>query len=203
MFGEAMTDDNQNPYAVPTLQPPLNPGEKHHALLFTERGIRFHKGLELPKICLVTGRTDGLVPRIVRLEWMSPFVKVITYGVLPSTSIVPIGFLFILNGYFSQNLNQMLDSLIIGVLVAVFIFGTGLSLVNANWATNVVVRVIRIAAISGLIAGGWRWRSIQKSRKCFRGLKLKVLGYDAEQFEVGGFTPEYFEALRTETVRQK
>ena len=111
MRGKAMTNTNDNPYAAPTLELAREVEHKHLDFEFTEKGIRFAKKLDLAKICLVTGRTDNLVPRRAPLLWMSLFARIVIFGVLPVLSLSgPLG-LFLMNRYFSQNSNPVLQQL--------------------------------------------------------------------------------------------
>ncbi len=247
MRGKAMTNTNDNPYAAPTSELPHAVEHKHVEFEFTERGIRFAKKLDLPKICLVTRKTDNLVPRRVPLLWMSLFAKIVIFGVLPVLSLsVPLG-LFLMNRYFSQNSNPVLqqlqnikllplawmalfqvaitsgimlsrhgslttyihsivkrrirrykfDAFITGIIAATFGFGVVAFTSSRESATEVYSRALGCAAVLGLIAGLWRWARIKKSRREFCGLKLKVIGDIAGQFEVSGFKPEFLETLRT------
>jgi len=107
MLGKAMTNTNDNPYAAPTLEPPQKAGKKHHEFHVTDKGVLCRKGLELPKICLVTGRTDNLMPRAVGFIWTPLTARVILFGSLLFMLIGSIGSV-ILRIYFSESSNEIL-----------------------------------------------------------------------------------------------
>ena len=239
MRGKAMTSTNDNPYAAPTLEPLQKAAKKHHEFQVTDKGILCRKGLELPKICLVTGRTDNLVVRRVGFIWTPLSAMVIMFGSTLFIFIGTIGTTF-LKIYFSESPNEILKRIIstnwlliawiiagqVPMLLGVFLSPRGsltafihISVqqrirrykVNAV-AAGVLVSVIAfgailivwsddlvslIAAILGLIAGGFVWVRQKKTGNIFQGLKLKVIGYHAGQFEVAGFKPEFIETLRT------
>ena len=82
MRGDAMTNFDSNPYSPPTDEPHAKPGATHYEFQFTARGIRCRTGLQLPKICLVTGRADDLMPYPVHLKWLPLFSRVILWCAL-------------------------------------------------------------------------------------------------------------------------
>ena len=71
-----MTNFDNNPYSPPTDEQHAKPGATHYEFQFTARGIRCRTGLQLPKICLVTGRADDLMPHPVHLKWLPLFSRV-------------------------------------------------------------------------------------------------------------------------------
>lgn len=95
------------------------------------------------------------------------------------------------------------DAFITGILAATFSFGAVAFTISRESAPKITLLAMGGAAVLGLIAGVWRWASIRKSRREFRGLELKVVGYDAGQFEVVGLTTEFLEALGLCAIRYK
>lgn len=79
MRGDAMTNCDNNPYSPPTDEQHAKPGATHYEFQFTAKGIRCRTGLQLPKICLVTGRADDLMPHPVHLKWLPLFSRVIVW----------------------------------------------------------------------------------------------------------------------------
>jgi hypothetical protein len=108
MRGDDSMIDN-NPYAAPTAEIRPKRGVIHHDFEFTERGIRCRTGLELPKICFVTGGTDNLVPHRVQLTWMSATSKVMMFGIPLFCLMVPAA-LFFLNRMDSGRFIQQIQS---------------------------------------------------------------------------------------------
>ena len=82
MRGDAMTNFDSNPYSPPTDEPHAKPGATHYEFQVTARGIRCRTGLQLPKICLLTGRADDLMPYPVHLKWLPLFSRVILWCAL-------------------------------------------------------------------------------------------------------------------------
>ena len=76
-----MTNFVNNPYSPPTDEPRAKPGTTHYEFQFTAKGIRCRSDLQLPKICLLTGRMNDLSPYLVRFKWMPLFSRVIMMGV--------------------------------------------------------------------------------------------------------------------------
>ncbi len=74
-----MLQESHNPYSAPTAEPLPQQDALHREFQLTEKGIRCRTQLELPKICLVSGRTDDLVLNSVRLIWMPMFSRVVIY----------------------------------------------------------------------------------------------------------------------------
>ena len=103
-----MTINDDNLYAAPTAGVLLKPGATHHEFQFTNKGIRCRSGLELPKICLVTGRTDDLVPHSFRLMWLPMISRAIVFCALFIMLTVPFG-LYLLNRYFPHHSVQSLQ----------------------------------------------------------------------------------------------
>jgi len=68
--------NDDNPYSAPTAEHRSKTGLTHHEFQFTDRGILCRTGLELPRICLVTGAIVDLVPYRIRLKWSPLFYKV-------------------------------------------------------------------------------------------------------------------------------
>lgn len=95
------------------------------------------------------------------------------------------------------------DAFITGILAATFSFGAVAFTISRESAPKITLLAMGGAAVLGLIAGVWRWASIRKSRREFLGLELKVVGYDAGQFEVVGLTTEFLEALGLCAIRYK
>ncbi len=110
MRGKAMTTTNDNPYAAPTLELAHEVEHKHVEFEFTEKGIRFQKKLDLPKVCLMTGRTDYLVSRRVGLTWTPLVAKVIIFGACVLILVVSLR-LLVMSRHSSQNSNPVLQQL--------------------------------------------------------------------------------------------
>lgn len=173
MRGDVTMIDN-NPYSAPTEQPHLKRGMTHHDFELTENGIRCRTGLELPKICLVTGRTDNLVTHRIGLLWMSPFSKVILFGIPFFGVIFPIAFYFLNRSDSGRSQQQILSIKWLPIAwSSAFQFGILLTIwksprgVVTAMIQNSVRRRIRIrqwiaafAGISGAVIGGMMIMSV-------------------------------------------
>jgi hypothetical protein len=89
-----MTINNDNPFSAPTAEPPAKRGTTHHEFHLTEKGIRCRAGLELPKVCLVTGATENLTQHRIGIVWTPLFARFL-FVVFPAImALVPIATLF-------------------------------------------------------------------------------------------------------------
>ena len=136
MRGKAMTNTNDNPYAAPTLEPLQKAAKKHHEFQVTDKGILCRTILELPKICLVTGRTDNLVPRPFGLTWTPRFLKFILFGSPALMLIAPIC-LLLATKYQEQILNRYPLQL----------------LMNMGWLPFGFQAVLQLAVIAAILLG--------------------------------------------------
>lgn len=156
---DAMIDDN--PYSAPTEELCPKRSVIHHDFEFTERGIRCRTGLELPKICLVTGSTDNLVPYRVQLTWMSAVSKVMMFGIPFFCLMVPVVIYFMNgmdNGRFMQQIQSVKwlpiawsSTFQLGVFFAIWMSPRGV--VTASIQNSVRRRIrmrLLIAAICGI-----------------------------------------------------
>ena len=75
-----MTMNHDNPYSAPSAEPHAKRGTTHHEFQLTEKGIRCRAGLELPKICLVTGSTENLQRYRIVLSWTSILARIVIIG---------------------------------------------------------------------------------------------------------------------------
>ena len=141
MRGDAMTNIDNNPYSPPTDEPREKPGTTHYEFQFTAGGIHCRTGLQLPKICLLTGRADDLLPYPVRLKWMPLFSRVIVLG-------VPLFFLI----FTSDNLKRFQEMEWLRIawssVFAIAIFGA------MTMTQNVVIKTY----VSGAVCRGLRKR---------------------------------------------
>lgn len=165
-----------NPYAAPTAEFRPKRGLIHHDFEFTERGIRCRTGLELPKICLVTGSTDNLVPHRVRLSWTSAVSKVIMFGIPLFCLMVPVAIYF-MNGMDSGRFMQQIQSVKwlpiawsstfqLGVFFAIWMSPRGVVTASIQKSVRRRIRMrLWIAAICGIVGvliGGLTMMSITR-----------------------------------------
>ncbi len=234
--------DQPNPYAPPTPDAVLKRGETHRQFQLTAKGIRCRTGLELPRVCLVTCRTDDLEPIPIKLMWNSPFTKRILIAAPALMAALPIGQLFIaryfpvdefpllrqlqrvswlspvlvvfaiqipmmaamllspkasLTGFVHRDTQRQMKyhkwllvltmtgfPISVGLIVFYLIQGAGVSLL-------VLFGLCVIGSFMFLIL----WS--RRNRKRFPGLALKAIGHQHGQFEVGGFSPIYLQALQS------
>ena len=87
----SLNDDQPNPYAPPTPDAVPKRGETHREFQLTAKGIRCRTGLELPMICLVTGRTHDIEPIPIKLMWHSPTARLIIIAASVLMAALPIG----------------------------------------------------------------------------------------------------------------
>ena len=84
-----MTMNHDNPYSAPTAEPPAKRSTTHHEFQLTEKGIRCRAGLELPKICLVTGSIENLQRHRIVLSWTSKLARIVIIGASVLTAMLP------------------------------------------------------------------------------------------------------------------
>lgn len=156
---ETMIDDN--PYSAPIEELRPMRGAIHHNFEFTGRGIRCRTGLELPKICLVTGSTDNLVPYRIRLTWMSAVSKVMMFGIPLFCLMVPTAIYF-MNGMDSGRFMQQIQSVKwlpiawsstfqLGVFFAIWMSPRGVVTGSIQYSVRRRIRMrLWIAAICGI-----------------------------------------------------
>lgn len=84
-----MTMNHDNPYSAPTAEPHAKRGTTHHEFQLTEQGIRCRAGLELPKICLVTGSIENLQRHRIVLSWTSKLARIVIIGASVLTAMLP------------------------------------------------------------------------------------------------------------------
>ena len=232
--------DESNPFAPPTPDTVPKRGETHREFQLTAKGIRCRTGLELPQVCLVTGRTDSLEPIPIKLMWNSPVAGLIIIASPVLLAALSFGQLFILR-YFPVEefpfLRQQGDSwnsplmflfaiqipmilaivlspkaaltgfvhrdiqrrmkhhkwllfptiflfpISVGVIVFFLIQGAGVSLM-------ILFGLFVIGSLSLMVL------IARRNKKRFPGLALKAIGHQHGQFEVGGFSPVFLQAVK-------
>ncbi len=160
MLGDKMVIAD-NPYSAPSEEPRPKRGATHHDFEFTEKGIRCRTGMELPKICLVTGSTDNLVPYRVALMQVSPFSKVIMFSILFFGLMFPVTLFFLNRSDGGGALQQILSimwlpialsgAFQLGVFLAMWISPRGVVTAFAHKAVRRRIRTrLWVAAMSGV-----------------------------------------------------
>ena len=234
-------DDQPNPYAPPTPDAVRKRGETHWQFQLTAKGIRCRTGLELPMICLVTGRTDDLERIPIKLMWNSSTARLIIMAAPVLMAVLPIGQLLAAR-YLSVDefpllqLSQRISPITpVLFLIAIQIPMTAAILLSPKAALTgfvhhdvqcrmkqqkrmfclmiavfpVAVGAIVFCAIQGTVV--WLlvllWLCVTgsfavmilmslRNRQRFPGLRLKAIGHQHGQFEVGGFSTIYLQAVR-------
>lgn len=234
-------DDQPNPYAPPTPDAVRKRGETHWQFQLTAKGIRCRTGLELPMICLVTGRTDNLGPIPIKLMWHSPTARLIIMAAPVLMAALPIGQLLAAR-YLSVDefpllqLSQRLSPITpVLFMIAIQIPMTAAILLSPKAALTgfvhsdvqrgmkhhmwqlgptiflspILVGVIVFYVIQGAVVwllvllglcvtGSFAMMILmsRRHRNRYPGLRLKAIGHQHGQFEVGGFSPLFLQAVR-------